>query len=265
MEKKYTIDVTDKPRYQRHNTKMAIQSMGMDKSISETPEHYELMKGNKAEWDAIAVKEKAIQDRMNRMVENRDNKQSNVFNLREAVMSDGRNSVLVSLVEEDGRIRPMTQIQDDAKSKLSIQNKPNQFVIVGRSLQDSDVALISKDIDSAIALNKATGKPVLVNQDMAKSVDYLKANQPGKPIIAAGALGDGQAASLSQIHKEVRAAYPVFARSEKALKTFNDLSTKSSLGKGAVSRQLNYPVTAATYKPGLTRSAEHKQTLSVRR
>lgn len=72
---KYTIDITDKPRYQRHNTRMALKMMGAPSLyMPSDPEHLEWMKKNARELEEIDAKDAAIKNRLDRMVANRENR-----------------------------------------------------------------------------------------------------------------------------------------------------------------------------------------------
>jgi hypothetical protein len=138
---KYTIDHTEKPRYDRHNTKMAINSIGMDKSIAETPEHYKLLEQNKAKFIEITKKEDAIHARYERML----SKQPPQTKQELVLMSDGRgNDIFVSLKDVAGKPRTPLSLQEDANKQFNnLTGLETKFQGVGKVV---DVTRVDKPV-----------------------------------------------------------------------------------------------------------------------
>lgn len=70
LTKQYTIEETEKPRYQRHNDKMAFRSYAGHTSV-ETPGELAELKERTKEYGMILAKEDKIQMRYAQMLENR--------------------------------------------------------------------------------------------------------------------------------------------------------------------------------------------------
>lgn len=109
---KYTIDLADKPSYQRHNTRMGLKEMGAPSLyMPSDPEHLEWMKKNAKELEAIDAKDEAIKKRLERMLANREKKlkksaQENIDLNRNATVNKIESDEIFTATNSDKRLFP---------------------------------------------------------------------------------------------------------------------------------------------------------------
>jgi antirestriction protein ArdC/phage/plasmid primase-like uncharacterized protein len=176
--------------------------------------------------------------------------EANGIPLQSGLFTDGNgNDIYIPLVDISGRQRTVISVQSDGnKQFVNFSEKDGYFYVIGghKQIEAAQVVMVTDDLASGIAINKATNTPVAVtfsSDSLLAAAKDIRGLYPDKGIVIAGEHGNTKADEAARAVNG-KAAYPIFATGETntesaGLSTFNDLAVKSKLGEAAIKRQLN--------------------------